>query len=134
MPLQSDIRVCANPFAADATIQPWVPAVRSTMSTFSACLPSGSRELKMCTRSRSPGFIISVCESGVKLSAVASCGPAGPVGTPLSWMKAKLVGSMQLALQCTKPAVHSRSLICSEAHQCWLSHEIESPNGANPGA
>src|SRR6185503_7191611 len=129
MPLQSDIRVCANPLAADATIHPCVPEVRSWMSTFSACFPSGRRELKMCTCSRSPGFISRVCAFGVNVAALASCGPAGPVGTPLSWMNAKFVGSIQALLQCVNPIVHSRSLMCSEAHQCRLSHEIASPNG-----
>ncbi len=82
----------------------------------------------------SPGFINRVWAFGVNFAAFASCGPAGPVGTPLSWMNAKFVGSMQALLQCTKPIVHSRSLMCNEAHECWLSHEIASPNGANPGA
>src|SRR6188472_4538642 len=107
MPLQSDIRVCANPLAADATIHPCVPEVRLWMSTCS----------------RSPGFMSSVCAFGVNVAALASCGPAGPVGTPLSWMNAKFVGSIQALLQWTKPGVHSRSLMCNEAHQCWLSHE-----------
>ena len=87
----------------------------------------------MWITSRSPGFIRSVWPFGVAVLPLASCGLGGPVGTPSLWMNAKLVGSMQLLLQFTNPSWHSRSLMCSEAHQCVLSHEIESANGANPG-
>ena len=60
-------------------------------------------------------------------------GPAGPVGTPFIWMKAKLVVSRQLGLHVTKPAVHSTLLMCNEAHQCVLSQLICVINGAKPG-
>ena len=55
------------------------------------------------------------------------------MGTPFVWMNAKFVGSSQLVLQLANPSVHSRSLMCSDAHQWVLSHEIESANGAKPG-
>ena len=71
---------------------------------------------------------------GVNDAAVASCGLGGPVGTPFVWMNAKFVGSMQLLLQVANPAEHSRSLMWSDAHQCVLSHDSLSTNGANPGA
>ena len=87
----------------------------------------------MCTRTRSPGLINRVWSFGVKLSRLASCGLGGPVGTPSLWMKAKLVGSMQFGLQWWKRAVHSRSLMCSDAHQWALSQLMLSGNGANPG-
>ena len=87
----------------------------------------------MWIRRRSPGFMSSVSEFGVAVLRSASCGLGGPVGTPFRWMNAKLVGSSQLGLQEVKPRVHSRSLMCSEAHQCVLSHEMLSTNGAKPG-
>ena len=87
----------------------------------------------MWMTSLSPGFIRSVWEFGVAVAVVASCGLGGPVGTPFVWMNAKFVGSSQLLLQLANPSVHSRSLMCSDAHQCVLSHEIESTNGAKPG-
>ena len=77
---------------------------------------------------------MSVSELGVLVSPVASCGLGGPVGMPSRWMNAKLVGSSQFVLQFTKPSWHSRSLMCSDAHQWVLSHETESANGAKPGA
>jgi hypothetical protein len=70
---------------------------------------------------------------GVKLANVDCCGLGGPVGTPSFWMKAKFVGSSQFVLQLSKPNVHSRSLMCSDAHQCELSQLMLSKNGALPG-
>lgn len=81
----------------------------------------------------SPGFISSVWPSGVNVPVVATCGPAGPVGTPFFWIHAKFVGSTQALLHLWKPTVHSRSLMCSEAHQCALSQLMLSKNGASPG-
>jgi len=36
---------------------------------------------------------------GVTVWKLATCGPAGPVGLPSRWMKAKFVGSSQFVLQ-----------------------------------
>src|SRR5947209_6995244 len=83
--------------------------------------------------SLSPWFISSVSALGVKVAAVALAGPAGPVGIPFIWMKAKLVVSRQLGLQKVKLKVHSRLLMCSEAHQCFKSQLIWLMNGGKPG-
>ena len=64
---------------------------------------------------------------------MALSGPAGPVGTPSIWMKAKLVGSMQFRLQFVNPAPHSRLLMCSEAHQWVVSQLMLVMKGASPG-
>src|SRR5205823_13776002 len=109
------------------------PVVRSSMCTSSASPPPESAESKMWTVIVSPGFISSVCSFGVNVEIVETCGPAGPVGTPSFWMKAKLVGSSQAVLQWPKCNVHSRSLMWSEAHQCELSQLMLSKNGASPG-
>ena len=52
----------------------------------------------MCTTIVSPGFIISVWESGVTVAGSESCGLGGPVGTPLRWMNPKFTGSVQFGL------------------------------------
>ena len=104
------------------------------MLVSSACPPPRSLASKMWITSRSPGFIMQrLARSASPSRALESCGLGGPVGTPFVWMNAKFVGSSQLVLQFANPSVHSRSLMCSDAHQCVLSHEIESANGANPG-
>ena len=46
-----------------------------------------------------------------RITTIATCGPAGPVGTPFFWMKAKFVGSSQAVLHLWKFTVHSRSLM-----------------------
>src|SRR5215475_2327340 len=84
-------------------------------------------------RIRSPWFISSVWLFGVKLASFRSAGPAGPVGMPSFWMNAKLVGSMQLGLQNENSEVHSRLLMCNEAHQCFVSQLTALMNGGIPG-
>ena len=85
------------------------------------------------TLSLSPWFMSKVSPLGVNVAFVALAGPAGPVGTPFIWMKAKFVGSVQLGLQKVKPKVHSALLICSEAHQWVVSQLICVMNGEKPG-
>jgi len=41
-----------------------------------------------------------------------------------------LVGSVQFGLQWWNCPLHSRSLMCSDAHQCELSQLMLSKNGA----
>ena len=86
----------------------------------------------MCTRRRSPGFIMSVRSFGVNDATFARCGLGGPVGTPLVWMNAKLAGSVQFGLQFPVTG-HSRLKVRSAAHQCRLSQLCESIIGAKPG-
>src|SRR5579883_144813 len=107
-----------KPFAALATMKPDWPLVISSMRLSK---PSGVS--LMVILSVSPWFISRVWAFGVKVAAVALSGPGGPVGMPSIWMKAKLVGSMQLLLQKAKPLVHSRLLMCSEAHQ-WVASQL----------
>ena len=81
----------------------------------------------------SPERIIRVCPFGRLVAVFASCGLGGPVGTPLVWMNAKFVGSSQFVLQLAKFVVHSRSLMCSDAHHARLLQLTLSMNGAMPG-
>src|SRR5215467_8440257 len=114
--------VAMKPLAADACMNPLCPVVRSLIDVSRAFWPlcPGTGASQMWITRWSPGFIISVWPFGVMVARSASCGLGGPAGTPLVWMKAKFVGSMQLVLQLTKFTVHSRSLMCSEAHQNLL--------------
>ena len=94
-------------------------------------LPPGTGASQMWILSLSPEFISSVRELGVSVARVVFCGLGGPVGTPSVCTKAKFVGSMQLSLHSVKP--HSRSLMCSYAHQWALSQLRPSTNGPQPG-
>jgi len=87
----------------------------------------------MWVRITSPGFIISVCPLGVNVAPLDVCGPGGPAGTPLRWMKAKFTGSMQ-PLFMVPAALASRESMLSAAHHCVLELQlIASLNGENPG-
>src|SRR5215831_18443482 len=127
--------VAMKPLAADACMKPVWPVVRSCIDVLSALWPGcpGTGASQMRIVRRSPEFIIRVWRLGVLVARSASCGLGRPVGTPLVWMKAKFVGSMQLLLQLPKFTVHSASLICSDAHQCLLLQLMLSTNGAIPG-
>src|SRR6516165_4085722 len=129
VPLQSAIDVFMKPFAADASMNPVRPELRSRtwVSSAPACLLSKIRILSL-----SPGFIRNVDRFGVTVRRLASCGLGGPAGTPLVCTKAKLIGSVQLLLH-EPPVVHSSESIVSAAHQCVLSQLMPSTNGANPG-
>jgi len=133
VPLQLAIEVLAKPLAADACIQPLVCSVRSSMVTLNAFPPPGAAASAMWMTTSSPGFMSSVCELGVKLATVASCGLGAPVGTPLVWMNAKFTGSSQSALHVANPAVHSRLSMVSAAHQCVVSQPELSTKGGSPG-
>src|SRR5690348_4433922 len=108
--------VAMNPLAAEACIQPNWPVVRSRIDVFNAFWPGwpGTGASQMWMIRRSPEFMRRVCPFGRFVAVLASCGLGGPVGTPLSEMNAKFVGSTQFVLQLTKFVVHSRSLMCSE--------------------
>src|SRR5215469_15319000 len=127
--------VAMNPFLAEACMKPDWPVVRSLMVNFRALWPvsPGTAASDMWITRWSPEFISSVLALGVFVALFASCGLGGPVGTPLVWMNAKFVGSMQLLLQLAKFVVHSASLIWSDAHQWVLSQLTLSMNGAIPG-
>src|SRR5436305_5420647 len=129
-PLQSAIDVFMKPFLADASMNPVRPELRSRIRVSSA---PAFRLSKIRIRSLSRGFIRSVRWLGVTVLRSARCGLGGPVGTPLVWTKAKLIGSMHLLLQTVNPAVHSSESIVSAAHQCVSSQLMPSANGANPG-
>ena len=113
VPLQSAIEVFMKPLPAEASMNPVRPELRSRtwVSSAPAFLLS-----KIRIWSLSPGFISSVRWLGVAVLRLASCGLGGPVGTPLVWMKAKLIGSTQLLLQ-TPVVVHSSESMVSAAHQ-----------------
>ena len=131
VPLQSVMLVVMKPLPADAIILPLAPVVMSRSVISSAC-PPDTLASHMWITILSPWFMSSVCELGVTVALLDSCGLGGPVGTPLVWMKAKFTGSMQLSLH--GPAnVHATLSIVSAEHQCVLSQLIESRNGANPG-
>src|SRR5689334_11545737 len=129
VPLQSAIEVFMKPLPAEASMNPVRRELRSRtwVSSAPAFLLS-----KIRIWSLSPGFISSVRWLGVDVLRLASCGLGGPVGTPLVWMKAKLIGSTQLLLQ-TPVVVHSSESMVSAAHQWELSQLMPSANGANPG-
>ena len=135
VPEQSVIEVFMNPLAADACMKPDWPVVKSVTLTSKALAPPppGTGASNMCTWILSPGFISNVFAFGVLVARFASWGLGGPAGTPLVWMKAKLTGSSQPALQVAKFCVHSRLSIVSAEHQWVLSQEMPSANGANPG-
>src|SRR5487761_397884 len=103
------------------------------MTTSKALPPPGARASDIWILILSPGFMSSVWPFGVKVAVFASCGAGGPVGTPSCWMKPKLTGSSQLALQVAKPVVHSRLSMVSAAHQCVSSQLALSTNGGFPG-
>src|SRR5215472_15595102 len=111
--------VAIKPFLAEACIKPDCPVVTSLTVNSRAFWPAspGIAASDMWITRWSPGFISSVLELGVLVAMFESCGLGGPVGTPLVWMNAKFVGSMQWLLQLAKFVVHSRSLMCSDAHQ-----------------
>src|SRR6516164_3391888 len=127
--------VAIKPLAADACMNPLWPEVRSRIDVSRALWPvsPGTGASQMWITRRSPGFIIRVFLFGVLVARSAFCGLGGPFGTPLVWMKAKFVGSAQLLLQLAKFTVHSRSLMCSDAHQNLLLQLMLSTNGAAPG-
>src|SRR6516162_8468448 len=129
VPLQSAIEVFMKPFLADACINPVCPVLRSLTAVSSA--PAFLLS-KIWILSLSPGFISSVRWFGVTVLRSAFCGLGGPVGTPLVWIKAKLIGSTQLLLQVPE-TVHSSESIVSAAHQWLLLQLMLSTNGANPG-
>src|SRR5215467_1361426 len=129
VPLQSAIEVFMKPFLADASMNPDRPVLRSSTAASSA--PAFLLS-KIWILSLSPGFISSVRWFGVTVLRLARCGLGGPVGTPLVWRKAKLIGSMQLLLQVPEK-VHSSESIVSAAHQWLLSQLRPSTDGANPG-
>src|SRR6516165_8546828 len=118
-----------KPFLAEASMNPVLPVLKSRtwVSSAPALLLS-----KMWMASLSPGFISSVRWFGVTVLRSARCGLGGPVGTPLVWTKAKLIGSTHLLLQVPE-TVHSSESIVSAAHQWLLSQLMPSANGANPG-
>src|SRR5215469_1996378 len=129
VPLQSAIDVFMKPLAADASMNPVRPELRSRIwvSSAPALLLSKIRILSL-----SPGFIRNVARFGVTVRRFACCGFGGPAGTPLVWTKAKFTGSMQLLLH-DPPVVHSSESIVSAAHQCVSSQLRPSAKGANPG-
>ena len=129
VPLQSAIEVFMKPFLADASMNPVRPVLRSR--TWVSNAPA-VRLSKMWICSLSPGFISNVDWFGVTVLRLASCGLGGPVGTPLVWTKAKLIGSVHLLLQVPE-TVHSSESIVRAAHQWLLSQLRASANGANPG-
>src|SRR5262249_19202508 len=123
--------VAMKPLAADACMNPLLPVDKSRIdvskAVFPGCPVTGSS--LMWITSGFSGLMCRVFLLGVLVARFASCGLGGPAGTPLVAMKAKFVGSMQLPLQLAKFTVHSRSLICSEAHQWVLSQLMLSTNG-----
>src|SRR6266568_1025643 len=131
-PLQLPMLVFMKPFAAEATMNPDCPVVRSEILV-SKAWPPPVLASKMRTLSRSPGFMSRVFALGVKVARSASCGLGGPAGTPLVWIIAKLMGSTQLLLQWPKFVVHSRLSMVMAEHQWVLSQLAESTMGAMPG-
>src|SRR5262249_25618576 len=127
--------VAMKPLAADACMNPLLPVDKSRIDVSRALCPGcpGTGASLMWITRWSPGFISRVFLLGVLVARFASCGLGGPAGTPLVAMKAKFVGSMQLPLELAKIVVHSRSLICSDAHPWGLSQLILSTRGALPG-
>src|SRR5215471_11461114 len=135
VPVQSNGLEFMNPFLAEAIMKPLLPVVRS-VSRASSARPPGIFASHMWTVILSPGFISSVREFGVNVALLLFCGPGGPVGTPLVWMKPKLIGSTQLLLQLSLGLPlfwHSRLSMVSAEHQWVLSQLIEVANGAKPG-
>src|SRR6266571_3325467 len=130
VPLQSAIEVFMKPFLAEDSMNPVVPVLRSR-----TCVSSAPALLlsKMWMASLSPGFISRVRWFGVTVLRLACCGLGGPVGTPLVWRNAKLIGSTELLLQTQNPAWHSSASMVSAAHQCLPSQLRPSANGAKPG-
>src|SRR5689334_12655356 len=134
VPVQSNGLVVMKPLAAEATMKPLRPVVRS-LTWASKAWPPLTAASNIRTFSRSPGFMSNVCEFGVNVAFVLRCGLGGPVGTPSVWIQPKLTGSKQLLLHGPEPLpVHSRLSIVRAAHQCVLSQLRLSTNGANPGA
>src|SRR5215471_6555260 len=107
VPLQLKKLVFMKPLAAEATMNPLCPVVRSLIRTSNACCPPPMLASHMWVRTRSPGFISSVWLLGVNVARVESCGLGGPAGTPFRWMKAKFTGSMQPLFMC--PALFASS-------------------------
>jgi hypothetical protein len=128
-----------NPFAADACMKPDVWRVRSSMTTSKASLPpkafftAGAGASNMWMLIRSPGFMMSVFLFGTLVSKSESPGPAGPVGTPLVWMKAELIGSSQSGWQVAYWSVHSRLSMVMAAHQPTSLQLSLSTHGGLPG-
>src|SRR5436305_5736086 len=131
-PLQSNMDVFMKPLAAEATMNPLLPVVRSLIVILSACRPPPRLASNMWVRTRSPGFMNSVCLLGVNVATLESCGLGGPAGTPFRWMNAKFTGSTQLLFMCPAASASSESMV-SAAHQWVLSQLTESTNGAKPG-
>src|SRR5215472_8175404 len=131
VPAQVNGLVFRNPFLAEAIMKPLRPVVRS-VSFASSARPPGILASHRWTVILSPGFISRVRPFGVNVARSDFCGPGGPAGTPLVWMKAKLVGSGQLKLQVWL-IWHSRLSMVSAEHQWVLSQPMLSTNGAMPG-
>src|SRR5215470_17736661 len=115
VPVQSAGFVFMKPLAAEATMKPLCPVVRSVSLASSAWPPPGIFALNMLRVIASPGFIKRVCEFGVSVLRSLSCGLGGPAGTPLVWIKAKLMGSTQSGLQ-VPSAAHSRLSMVRAEH------------------
>src|SRR5271170_1184672 len=133
VPEQSAIEVVWKPLAADACMKPLWCVVRSSMATSNALPPPGAGASNMWKVILSPGFMSSVSLLFTNVFTVASCGDGGPVGTPFRWMKPKLLGSSQFALQVANAAVHSRLSMVRAAHQCVPSQLALSTKGGLPG-
>src|SRR5215472_2409646 len=132
VPEQSKKLVFMKPLAAEATMNPLCPVVRSLICTLNACWPPPMLASHMWVRTRSPGFINSVWLFGVTVEMLESCGLGGPAGTPFRWMKAKFTGSMQPLFMCPALLASSESML-SAAHQWVLSQLTASARGAKPG-
>src|SRR5215470_9859563 len=104
VPVQSAGFVFMKPLAAEAIMKPLRPVVRS-VSFASSAWPPGIFASNMLSLIASPGRISRVCLFGVTVVRSLSCGLGGPAGTPLVWMKAKLMGSVQLGLHGPDPFV-----------------------------
>src|ERR1022692_260992 len=118
-----------NPLPALATMKPVWPVV---MSVTVVVKPADGSV--MATLTTSPGLILSVCAFGVSVARLDSCGPGGPVGTPLVCSQAKFCGSSQFGLMSTKLNLDSRLSIVIAPHHCVLLQLSLSTNGAKPGA
>jgi hypothetical protein len=99
-----------KPLAAEATMKPLCPVVRSLIWTLNARFPPPMFASHMWVRITSPGFIISVWLFGVTVDRSESCGLGGPAGTPFRWMKAKFTGSSQFVFRCPALLASSESM------------------------